>query len=63
MTGAGPGPDAAIFQSPPAPAGSYGLAEFIVHTGVRVDRWEEKAGFNFFYEYEVAPTPRCRLPR
>ena len=58
MTGAGPGPDAAIFQSPPAPANSYGLAEFIVHTGARVDRWEEKAGFNFFYEYEVAPTPQ-----
>ncbi|HVT82683.1 MAG TPA: glycosyl hydrolase, partial [Phycisphaerae bacterium] len=57
MTGGGPGPDAAIFQSPPTPAASYGLAEFIVHTGARVDRWEEKAGFNFFYEFEIAPTP------
>ena len=59
MTGAGPGPDAAIFQSPPAPANSYGLAEFIVHTAARVDRWEEKAGFNLFYEYEIAPTPQA----
>ena len=57
MTAAGPGPDAAIFQSKPAPAQSYGFSEFLVHTGARVDRWEEKAGFNFFYEYEAAPTP------
>jgi hypothetical protein len=57
MTAGGPGPDAAIFQTPPAPANAYGLAEFIVHTGARVDRWEEKAGFNFFYEYQVAATP------
>ena len=57
MTGAGPGPDASIFQSEPQPAASYVLSEFIVHTGARVDRWEEKAGFNFFYQYEVAPTP------
>ncbi len=57
MTAAGPGPDAAIFETPPAASNSYGLAEFIVHTGARVDRWEEKAGFNFFYEYEVAATP------
>ncbi len=58
MTGGGPGPDGAIFQTPPAPAKMYGLAEFIVHTGARVDRWEEKAGFNLFYEYEVAATPQ-----
>ncbi len=57
MTGGGPGPDGVIYQTPPAPAQSYGLAEFIVHTGARVDRWEDKAGFNLFYEYEVAPTP------
>jgi len=57
MTGAPPGPDAVIFQTAPQPAKSYSLSEFIVHTGARVDRWEEKAGFNFFYEYEVAPTP------
>jgi hypothetical protein len=57
MTGAGPGPDAAIYQTEPQPANAYALSEFIVHTGARVDRWEEKAGFNFFYEYQVAPTP------
>jgi hypothetical protein len=57
MTGGGPGPDGVIYQTPPTPARSYGLAEFIVHTGARVDRWEDKAGFNLFYEYQVAPTP------
>jgi len=57
MTGAGPNPDAAIYQTEPQPARGYGLCEFIVHTGARVDRWEEKAGFNFFYEYKVARTP------
>ncbi len=57
MTGAGPGPDASIYQTEPQPAKSYGISEFIVHTGARVDRWEEKAGFNFFYRYQVAPTP------
>ncbi|HVT88529.1 MAG TPA: glycosyl hydrolase [Tepidisphaeraceae bacterium] len=57
MTGGGPGPDPVIYQTAPQPANSYGFSEFIVHTGARVDRWEEKAGFNFFYQYEVAPTP------
>jgi (4-O-methyl)-D-glucuronate---lignin esterase len=57
MTGAGPGPDEVIYQTEPQPARSYRLNEFIVHTGARVDRWEEKAGFNFFYNYHVAPTP------
>lgn len=57
MTGAGPGPDEVIYQTEPQPAKSYRLNEFIVHTGARVNRWEEKAGFNFFYNYQVAPTP------
>ena len=33
------------------------LAKLVVHSGARVDRWEEKAGFNFLYEYESSPTP------
>jgi hypothetical protein len=57
MTGEAPGPDAVIFQTAPKPAKQYQLSEFIVHTGARVDRWEEKAGFNLLYEYQVAPTP------
>ncbi len=57
LTGAGPSSRNSIYQSAPARADAYSLNEFIVHTGARVDRWEEKAGFNLFYEYEVAPTP------
>ncbi len=57
MTAAGPAPGPSIYQSKPQPANSYGLSEFVVHTGARVDRWEEKAGFNLIYDYEVATTP------
>ncbi len=57
MTGSAPGPDAVIYQTAPKSANQYVLSEFIVHTGARVDRWEEKAAFNFFYEYETARTP------
>jgi hypothetical protein len=57
MTGAAPGPDAVIYQTAPKPAREYQIGEFIVHTCARVDRWEEKAGFNLIYEYQVAPTP------
>jgi hypothetical protein len=57
LTGAGPSSRNSIYQSAPERAGAYSLNEFIVHTGARVDRWEEKAGFNLLYEYEVAPTP------
>jgi hypothetical protein len=57
MTGEAPGPDAVIYQTAPKPAKQYQLSEFIVHTGARVDRWEEKAGFNLLYEYQAAPTP------
>ncbi|MBN1362220.1 MAG: hypothetical protein JW993_16615, partial [Sedimentisphaerales bacterium] len=56
MTGAGPRPSNSISQNTPTPAKSYRLAEFIVHTGARVDRWEEKAAFNHFYEYDVVVT-------
>jgi hypothetical protein len=58
MTGAAPDPDAVIYQTRPKPADKYQIGEFIVHTGARVDRWEEKAGFNLIYEYEAATTPR-----
>ena len=63
MTGAAPGPDMVIFQSQPQPANSYRLSEFIVHTGARVDRWEEKAGFNFFYNTRSRPRRRFPLNR
>jgi hypothetical protein len=57
MTGAAPDPNAVIQQTKPIPVGKYALGEFIVHTGARVDHWQEKAGFNLIYEYEAVPTP------
>ncbi|HVS71798.1 MAG TPA: glycosyl hydrolase, partial [Phycisphaerae bacterium] len=52
-------PAEVINQTPPTEAGpgSFSVGEFIVHTGARVDLWEEKAGFNFIYEYDKVPTP------
>jgi hypothetical protein len=58
MTGEAPGPDAVIYQTSPKPARQYQLSEFFVHTGARVDRWEDKAGFNLLYEYQAAATPQ-----
>lgn len=57
MTGAAPDPDAVIYQTAPKPAEKYQLGEFVVHTGARVDRWQDKAGFNLIYDYESVPTP------
>jgi len=57
MTGAAPAPDEVIQQTEPKPAEKYELGEFIVHTGARVDRWQDKAGFNLIYDYETVPTP------
>jgi hypothetical protein len=31
--------------------------EAVLHSGARVHRWEEKAGFSFLFEYESVPTP------
>jgi alpha-L-rhamnosidase len=57
FTDAASQPADVINQTEPHPAGQYPISEFIVHTGARVDRWEEKAGFNFLYDYSVAATP------
>jgi len=57
MTGAPLGPAETISQAPPQPAREYVLSEAILHSGARVHRWEEKAGFSFLFEYESVPTP------
>jgi alpha-L-rhamnosidase len=57
MVGAPSDPAATMAQPPPQPAVRYGLTTLIVHSGARVDHWEEKAGFNFYYQYESTPTP------
>jgi hypothetical protein len=57
MTGIPLDPAAVMRQGAPQAAASYALSEFILHSAARVNRWEEKAGFNFFYQYEGSPTP------
>jgi hypothetical protein len=57
MTGAALEPAGVMNQVAPQPAGQYSLSEFTVHTGARVNRWQEKAGFNFYYEYQTTGTP------
>ena len=57
LTGAPPSPAEVMSQAPPKPAREYLITEFVPHSGGRVHRWEEKAGFNFLFEYESSPTP------
>lgn len=57
MTGAPLKPAEVMSQAQPQPAREYTLAEASLHSGARVHRWEEKAGFSFLFEYESVPTP------
>jgi hypothetical protein len=57
LTGGSLGP-AVIMAGAPAPAVSqYVLSEFVLYSGARVHRWEEKADFSYLFEYESVPTP------
>ncbi len=42
---------------PVVPAREYTLTEAVLHSGGRVDRWEDKAAFSLLFEYETVPTP------
>lgn len=57
MTGAPIGPAPTMSQAPVVPAAQYVLSEAALHSGARVQRWEEKAGFSFLFEYDSVPTP------
>ncbi len=57
LTGAFLAPAAVMSGAPAQPAREYVLAEAVLHSGGRVHRWEEKAGFSFLFEYESVPTP------
>ncbi|MBI5766636.1 MAG: glycoside hydrolase [Verrucomicrobia bacterium] len=57
LTGAPIGPAPTMSQAPSAPAQQYVLSEAVLHSGARVQRWEEKAGFSFLFEYDSVPTP------
>ncbi len=57
LTGAPLGPAATMSQSPAQPAAQYVLSEAVLHGGARLNRWEEKAGFSFLFEYDSVPSP------
>ncbi len=57
LTGAPLGPAETMSQAPSSPAAQYVLSETILHGGARVQRWQEKAGFSFLFEYNTVPTP------
>jgi hypothetical protein len=57
LTGGPFTPATVMSQVPSQPAQQYVLTEAVLHSGARVNRWEEKAGFSFLFEYESVPTP------
>jgi hypothetical protein len=57
LTGAPISPAAVMAQTGSQPAAQYVLTEAKFHSGARVDRWEEKAGFIVFDEFESLATP------
>jgi hypothetical protein len=50
-------PAATMAGGPVLPAKEYTLTEAVLHSGGRVDRWEDKAAFSLLFEYETVPTP------
>jgi hypothetical protein len=61
LTGAPFTPATVMSQAPSQPAPQYVLTEAVLHSGARVNRWEEKAGFSFLFEYESVPTPAAPM--
>ena len=57
LTGAAFTPATVMSQAPSQPAAQYVLTEAVLHSGARINRGEEKAGFSFLFEYESVPTP------
>lgn len=49
-----------ISQATTAADTAYQLNELKLFTGARVNRWEDKAGFNFMFEYESVATPQVK---
>ncbi len=62
LSGAPMKPADVISEAPAQPDSSYALNEFRLHPGARVHRWEDKAGFNFLFEYESTATPSVAAP-
>ena len=52
-----PKPGEVISQVTTAADSIYTLSELMLHDGGRVNRWEDKTGFNFLFEYSGVATP------
>jgi (4-O-methyl)-D-glucuronate---lignin esterase len=61
LTAAALTPAMVISQASPEPAKEYALTELALHSGARVHRWEDKAGFSFLFEYDSTQTPATPL--
>ncbi len=57
LTGAPMRPADVIAETPAKPDSIYSLNEFKLYSAERINRWEDKAGFNFLFEYENTETP------
>jgi hypothetical protein len=57
FTNAAPQPGEIINQVTTAPIGDYPMTEITLHSGARIDRWQEKANFNQLFEYSNTTTP------
>jgi hypothetical protein len=57
FTGAPFKPAEVISQVSTLPDSVYLLTELQLHAGARIHRWEDKAGFNFLFEYASTATP------
>lgn len=46
-----------VISEATTPDTTYSISEIQLHTGARINRWEDKAGFNFLFEYSGVVTP------
>lgn len=54
---AAPRPADVISETLPPPDTAYLISEIHLHSGARIHRWEEQAGFNFLFDYSNITTP------
>ncbi len=58
ITNAPPSPAQVMHQHPPETlSDTLNLTEFKLHSGARVHRWEDKAGFSFLFDYSSVNSP------
>jgi hypothetical protein len=53
-------PASVISQATTSADTSYSINELKLFSGARINRWEDKAGFNFLFEYESVATPKVK---